>query len=98
MGFNLSTKNAYSNQTLGKIVLTEKDVIALYDGLRNGWQEKLAENEKLRTELKNYKSFLGGIGNLLGSYLNFSSKFEKPDKTIKRFEKILADIKTFMKK
>ncbi len=92
------TLDGRDRSALARVVLSEKDVIALYEGLVKGWQKELAECEELRTELRSYKHFLNALATDLKFYLSTLGKLETSEKAIKRFEKMLSSIETFIKK
>ena len=59
---NISSKDAKERQSLIRIVFSEKDIIALHEGLMKGWQRRLsgyknlrAENDKLKEEIKSLR-------------------------------------------
>ena len=59
---NISSKDAKERQSLIRIVFSEKDIIALHEGLMKGWQRRLsgyknlrAENVKLKEEIKSLR-------------------------------------------
>lgn len=59
------SKDANERQSLIRIVFSEKDIIALHDGLMKGWRKKLsgyknlkAENDKLKEDIRSLRESL----------------------------------------
>lgn len=62
---NISSKVANERQALIRIIFSEKDIIALHEGLMKGWQRRLsgyknlkAENDKLKEDIRNLRKNL----------------------------------------
>ena len=93
-------KDASERETVIGLIIKEGDVVALFTGLVEGLQKRIAEYEesekKLKLKVDKYERFLKRIERETNTFLKLWGNGTENPKLVGRLKKIVSDIKTVL--